>query len=317
MKIIRHKNRKPFFRRFLVSYIFILVLPILFSSFVYNEAAKLVEQDARESRLLMLRHTRDMVDRTLQEIDKTIVDIMYASNIYNVMYLPPIHEGSPEIYTVWNFAKEIQRITISNDIFNSAFYVFFKNNNLVFSHDTTNIGFEYYYNHVCNYDSMNYDQWYNTFFNENFRRLYLPSTEVIIDSQKTTAITCLTSLNPGTQNGNDAVIAFLIADNEIKELMSDLNINNSGWVSISDESDRLIVGVTNDKYNLMDEDIRITISELPTDEKEGHFHKNVNGEEMIIIYSHSMYNDWIYTVALPVGTLMGKVRYVKYNGTRS
>lgn len=164
---------------------------------------------------------------------------------------------------------------------------------------------------------MNYDQWYNTFFNENFRRLYLPSTEVIIDSQKTTAITCLTSLNPGTQNGNDAVIAFLIADNEIKELMSDLNINNSGWVSISDESDRLIVGVTNDKYNLMDEDIRITMSELPTDEKEGHFHKNVNGEEMIIIYSHSMYNDWIYTVALPVGTLMGKVRYVKYNGTRS
>ena len=98
----------------------------------------MVEQDARESRLLMLRHTRDMVDRTLQEIDKTIVDIMYASNIYNVMYLPPIHEGSPEIYTVWNFAKEIQRITISNDIFNSAFMSFLRITTL-YSHMTLRI----------------------------------------------------------------------------------------------------------------------------------------------------------------------------------
>lgn len=311
MKVMKHINRNLFFKRFLVSYLLILVLPILFSSFVYNEALKLVEQDARESRMLMLRHTRDMVDRTLKEIDKTIVDIMYASNFNNMMYMSPVHDGSPEVYKIWRFANEIQRITVSKDILNSTFYVFFNSSSLIFSHDTTNTGFENFYKNVCNYESVSYDQWYNTFFNNNFRRLYLPSAEINLNSKKMTAITCLTSLNLGSKNENGAVIAFLISDNKIKELMAEVNINNSGWVSITDESGRLIVGVSNEKYNLMDEDTMINISELSVSSGEGYFNKVVNGEEMIFIYTHSMYNDWIYTVALPVNTLMGKVRYVR------
>lgn len=65
-----NRNRKLVYRRFLITYILILVLPITLGSFVYYKALHIIEKDARDARMFMLKQSCIFVGNYFRDVER-------------------------------------------------------------------------------------------------------------------------------------------------------------------------------------------------------------------------------------------------------
>jgi hypothetical protein len=73
LKVFRPNNQ--IFSRLLISYALVLLLPIVISWLAYWQTIRAVEQDSRASNIDMLRHSSQLVERYLTEINSTTLRI--------------------------------------------------------------------------------------------------------------------------------------------------------------------------------------------------------------------------------------------------
>ncbi len=299
------KGKIAFFKRFLISYLFILIIPLALTSVAYNQAVKIVEGNAIDSRLFMLGHIRDSVDKYFKDLDETIVLTALDSKLNRLLYYSQPREGSSDMYLFYEYANYVRSKLSTNNTFRSSFYIFFKNNESIFANNKTDFGIEGFFNDYLNYSNMQYSQWYDIFLNQyNYRRA-LPAQKVKIDGAESSAITYLYSI-PMREGRNqpEGVIAYLINEEEINKLLKGVNADGDGWAYITDKSGQLISGSSSNSAVI--ESVLATVGS-----SDGYTIKSVAGENMIFVYTQSQYNDWTYTAVLPMKTVMGKVLYVK------
>lgn len=306
MFFLRSQTGKiAFFKRFLISYLCILIIPLVLSSFAYNQAVRIVENNAIDSRMFMLGHIRDTVDKYFKDLDETIVLTALDYKLNRLLYYNQPGEGSSDMYLFYDYTNYVRSKLTTNNAFRSSFYIFFKNNEAVFSNNKTDFGIEGFFKDYLNYTDMDYNQWYEVFLNQyNYRRA-LPAQKVKIDGVEGSSITYLYSI-PMREGRNqpEGVIAYVINEEEINNLLKGVNADGSGWAYITNKNGQLISGSSKNEY--------VNASaQAGSPASDGYTIKSVSGEKMIFVSTQSRYNDWTYTAVLPVKTVMGKVLYIQ------
>jgi two-component system, response regulator YesN len=300
----KKKAKSVLFKRFLLSYFVILLIPLLFAAFAYNAATKVVEENAIESRLTMLRQTRDIIDKHLKEIDEMMIQVAINSKLSSLLSLKDPEEGSPEIFKLWDYAREIKTHTVTTNVFKSTFFIFLKNSNFIFTHDDTYYDFNAFYKNVLNYANLNFDQWNNIYFKDyNFKKV-LACQGVNVNGNSISAITYLCSLPWVTGSKPQGVIAFLIEEQEITKMLSSQIFYDSGAVNILDSDGEVIFQTSNNK-NIID------TTNFGVNGLDGYTHKNINGQDFLLVYTSSNYSGWSYTAVLPKNAVAAKVLYIK------
>lgn len=304
MNFKRNNLKSAIFKKFLFSYVVILLIPLFLATFAYNAATSVIEENAFDSNLTMLNQTRDIVDKHLKEIEEMMIQITFDSKMIGLLNISDPEEGSPEIYKLWEYARDIKTRTVTTNVFKSTFYIFLKNSNFIFSHDDTYYGLEKFYNNVLTYNGMSVDEYRGTLFDEYNYKKFIPSHDVTINGNNTSAITYLSSLPLVNGSKPQGAVVFIIDEQEIMKMLSNQVLKNSGSVVITDKSGTIISKSTNSKYGE-------GITDYIVHGKEGYTHKDINGVDTLLIYTNSGYSGLSYTAAIPKIEITKKVQYIR------
>lgn len=304
MRFKRTKAKSAIFKKFLFSYLVILLIPLFLATFAYNTAVNVIEDNAIESNLAMLNQTRDIVDKHLKEIDEMIIQIAFNPKLSSILYIDDPEEGSAEIYKLWEYARDIKTHTVTTNVFKSTFYIFLKNSNFIFSHDDTYYGLDKFYNNVLLYNDLSVEQFEGILFNDYNYKEFIPSHQVTLNSNNMTAITYLCSLPLVNGRKPQGTVAFVIDEQEIMKMLSNQVFKNSGSAIITDKTGTIISRSTNSKFGE-------GLTNYIVNGKEGYMRKNINGVDTLLIYTNSSYSGLSYTAAIPEIEVTKKVQYIR------
>lgn len=298
---ILHGRHKNIFRRFLVSYIFILVLPIIIGSYAYNKALELIKQDAINSGSFMVRQSRDLLDNYLKSIDLSVFVLEADQALQSIVNMPQPTFGSDKVFQLSKVVNNMKYNNISST-FDSKTYVFLRKTDVVIDSNYANYNIENYYNTYMQYDNISYKEWYKQFLIDTHNKDILPSHKIkAINSNLAgmsyNAITYIQSIPMG-------VITVLIDADRVSKLLHDIVASNNGFAFIMDDNKNLIA-----KSDDIDISKSINVNKISVDVL--YQYQTINGKEVIIITQNSNYNNWNYVCVIQVKKLMGNAINIK------
>ncbi|MBD2848128.1 helix-turn-helix domain-containing protein [Paenibacillus sp. IB182496] len=120
------------FKRYLVSYFIVLLLPCAAGYFLYATSIDVAEKKSVENSLLFLNQSKQMIDVRLTELDALSKQL---SMDRDMLLLMDEQTNNPEIeedrtYEMWNVSKELAQYRRTND-FLDRFFVFLHNHQVV------------------------------------------------------------------------------------------------------------------------------------------------------------------------------------------
>ncbi len=295
------------FKSFFLSYILVLILPFVFGSFIYYEALGIIEKDAKDARIFMLKQSRAIIDNYLKDIDRTALSMSMNTYVKNLMYMDQPGYGSSDIYYLTQTQKEIKSYNTSST-FESSYYIFFKQGDMVLTRYEINFGIQQYYANSFRYSGMEYGDWHENVLDTYHEREINPVsiTNYTANLGTTTDyLNYIQSFPIGSGNKTLGAILILIRREDINKLLTDVDESRSGYTFILDRDGKLVTGVSNSGDGSFP-DIAVD-REIPT----GFTYKKINGTDMAVIYIKSAYNGWTYVTALPTKVFMDKAIYIK------
>jgi len=124
MAMNKRGRKNKLFYNFLISYIVILIIPLLLGSFAYVNVQNLVKEDSINFNLSILEQTRDIMDNRLEELSKMCNQLALNTKFRRILSLsnPILHT---EYYNFYEFINDLKPYTIT-DNFIGSFLIYFK-----------------------------------------------------------------------------------------------------------------------------------------------------------------------------------------------
>lgn len=304
MVIYKWRIRRSLFWKLSVSYLLVLIIPILISSFVYNTAVQTVKSDAMQHNLQMLEQTRLIMDARLKEIEGIGRQIALDSKMNSLMNVRNFEEGSPNHYLVWKAVNDSPNFHAINTFVLNHF-VFFRNNSVITSSDTAFPDIEWFLKSLFRENaSIDKQQFQRMLWDQFHQSTFLPGSQVTLDNKQHQVLYYLHSFPVDAINNPLGVVLIMIDLNQINQLLSKLDIAESGLIYISDEEGNVVTSVTGNQTKLAPEELEVTRN------KDGFF-KTENGDELYVSRAVSNLNGWNYVSAVPASMVLAKVQHIK------
>lgn len=83
-KAFKHKAKRSTYRIWILSYLFVLLIPMIFGVSIYVFAMKTVRQQAEMAQRETLRSVVEQTDRTLQQLQESVMAVLSTSTVDNV-----------------------------------------------------------------------------------------------------------------------------------------------------------------------------------------------------------------------------------------
>ncbi len=283
-----------YYYRFLISYVIMLVLPLLVISIVfYNYLLKEFESELIEKNNSNLEVIRNNVDTQLQELDNIAYQIsrspMFQTSIQNESYAVFI-DVINQLY-VFN--------STNNFIVDLAFYP--RHGNLIFTSETSS-RIDIYTNDIWNYTLWETKEFNKALYAEN--KIWRGSEK--INRNHTSEGNYLTVVYPLMMTNYYKPDATLLI--QLDELFLK-NLINSDSTSSSD-FDFIIVNTDGELIYRLNESSSIPISSLVSASTKTSLSKNHfywNKDTYSLLTTSSSYNGWKYISLSPIHLSMGKL----------
>lgn len=296
------KNRTgKTFLNLMVSYLLILLFTVSAGFFTYMEALKVVEKDAAQSNLMLLRQSSEVIDARLKEVENIVSQVSFHPKVSSILNVSD-YDIKTEYYKAidtWNYIQSYN--LTSGFIYN--FYLYFRNGNVIMSPRDFSLKLPLYYERLIHYSDMDYDDWYTEFIEKYHHEEFLPAKEIVIGGKSNTYITYLQSIPLGFNNYKGVVIV-LIEESQIHELLYRLDLSQEGWLVISDANGRMITSIMNGNKDT-------DISGIELIGEQGYNQQKINGQDMIVSFYTSPKNGWRYISAIPTRVVMEKADNIK------
>ncbi len=305
-----NKNKKLVYRRFLISYILILVLPITLGSFVYYKALDIIEKDARDARMFMLKQSCTFVDNYFKDVERVVISLSLDPKLQDIMYMDPPDYGASDIYNVNEAQRSLGTYRFSTS-FSSSFYVLLKQGDIAFDLNSmqkmVHFGIRNFYDNYVQYGDLTFEKWYDEILNRYHDKNIFPAQDMRAKYENGPPfnnIIYVQSFPIGPNIKTQGAIEVLINTDGINKLLSDVDESRSGWTYIVDENGLVITGVTNGKKGFPS----VNIDKSKHEESQ---YQKINGTNMMVMSMKSTYKNWTYVTILPVNTIMAKANYIK------
>ncbi|MFC5653288.1 helix-turn-helix domain-containing protein [Paenibacillus solisilvae] len=292
------KNSK-IFRKFLISYIVILIIPSIAGSMSYRTSIAVTQSISIENSITQLQKAQEILERRMAEVEGFTRQLALNEDLYVLINKKP---NNLDVYEIWKMTKQISSYSQTND-FLQNFYIYLKNFNIILKPGSAYFRPEHYYL-TSYYNDLSLDEWKKTFFGKTHSREILPLRPFVNGGTQTSAITYLQSLPLSSTNGSSpAIVVVNIDSGTIDSLLSDFQDRYGGWANISDEQGHTISiqGTGKAEMGKLDGDPRFDKQKIS---------QFYNGDLVITIRSKT--NGWIYQAGIPRDVLMENANTIKY-----
>ncbi|MGQ8872304.1 helix-turn-helix domain-containing protein [Paenibacillus sp. TSA_86.1] len=303
MKLLWSKF-SPMFRRFLISYVIILMIPQIAGYASYRASIEAARASSIENSLKSLNLGKEIIERNLLQVEAFTRQLAINQELYRL-----IAEPKPrDVYNVYGIGKMQRSLSMysSTNEYLSHFFIYIPNYNVIITPTTVYYRPEHYY--AANaMDGMTFEQWSENIlkkphFNEiiplqNYKREI--SNNVLANVP---AITFLQSLPLNSFNKPQATIGVLIDEDEMANLTQHIVDQYGGWTLVRDANGEVIFsrGIEEGEAQRLAQHVGDDLKEVRPIEN-----------ERLLISIHSDRNGWSYMAGIPEKSLMTNADQIK------
>ncbi len=285
----------------IVSYIFIILVPIIATGIVYYMANNTIEGEINNSNDLVVRNVRDTMDSIINDVERLSIEIASNRRILNVLDINTYTDLSPG-YAIYNAANELTNYRVF-DSNKNRLYVYYDNMKTVI---TPKCAFEeaLFYNMYLSTDKYTQEQWLDTMKGNYFGEyIVMPYREESMGAVNMVGF--IRSIPISYKGHNSANLVILLNFNDFLTSYSSQAYIGTRSVQIINSSGNIVAGKVNDvKLSAADYEKMVNGS--------GNIQKTLkDGKSVIISYTSSRINDWKYIIITPELVFWQKAQYIE------
>lgn len=285
MKLQNIFRNRSVFIKLIISYFFILFIPIVINSVYYYHSINIIENHINDAQTSSLNQLKYVIDGELEEIQSIELELALNNRINTLAGLErPLNPL--ELYEKTYIANNLYAYKTANN-FIKDIYISFNKNNFIIGYNGSSDFLEYYNSRLDNID-LKYEDW-----KANLNTKHL-NDHIIIKDKLTASekIDFLTTLPTGRSNVTNASVVVEMDLSTINEALKNLKYTSKGNLIILDKNDNILTSTapiilpTYLKYENMKA-------------SSGLMHKSFQGEYVIVSYTTSSITGWKYISIMP------------------
>lgn len=226
-------------RRFLISYLLLLIIPIISSVIIYMSTANMVKADTMQANRQFLEDSIEILDKELINIDYTIHRLIMNNDVNTFLNTAALQTGSPEFFRVMRASYVVHSYTINTD-FIKDLLVYSRTNDIIITTERVHTEIENDYGTYFRFGDLSYNQWKDEILNTYRHYSFLPATNVSFSGNVFEVIPFIQSVPFFSRKHLKGNIVGFIDVEELGSLLNRLNRKNIGSVFLFDSSDKLL-----------------------------------------------------------------------------
>ncbi len=286
------------FRRFLISYVVILIIPSIGGYMSYRTSISVTESISIENSVIQLQKSQEILERRMAEVEGLTRQLAVNPEL-NVL----LNERGQEtnVYGIWRTMHNVLTFGQTND-FLQDYYIYLANYDLVLTPGSSYRPEHYY--EIFHYNDLPHAEWKKEILEKTHRSEIRPLSAFVSKGAQTSVITYMQSLPLDSFNDSSpAVVVVIIDEKIIASLLSGLTERYGGWVHISDAAGKTILLQGKDepymnKLNADDSFDKSRVSQFYRDD--------------LVITTRSDTNGWVYQAGIPRSVLLENANTIKY-----
>ncbi|WP_121609113.1 AraC family transcriptional regulator [Mesobacillus foraminis] len=291
-------TRKTVFVKLLISYLIVLLLPVIIGIFLFYRIESLMVENANKSNTAMLEQVSDVLDNRFKEVEQLSLQISLDQKLNRLM----MNQQKISNYEYIDFVKELKTYQTVNPYINDYYVYFSQSDVLLSSKMKTNSSL--FFNHIKRHENSTYEEIMNKRMTGFHLNSYFPSEKIMMNSEEENIITFIQSLPYGEIADIKGVLMIHISEHQIKEMLQQIEGLNNGVIYIADENKEVMMSTSDNEGDFAD------IGPL-LNNNAGFFAKEKDGKDLIVTYITSEKNGWTYVSLVPKEVVLSKVNNVK------
>jgi len=289
------------FRKFLISYLIILVIPSIAGFVSYRTSISVTQSISIENSVTLLQRSQDILERRMVEVEGFTRQLALNPDLNKLMNEQK--KGDiVNVYGIWSMVRQVTPFSQTND-FLQNYFIYLNNYDVIFTQGSAYFRPEHYYQNF-HYNDLTLEEWKQSVLDKTHRSEIMPLSSFTSNSKKSSVVTYMQSLPLDSFSGSSPATVVVIIDEEnISSLLAGVEDRYGGWAHISDAQGNTVGlrGISEDNAKLLSSDTRLI------QDKVSQFYNND-----LVITIHSEKNGWTYRAGIPKQVLMENANQIKY-----
>ncbi|MGG1517594.1 helix-turn-helix domain-containing protein [Paenibacillus oryzisoli] len=289
-------NKRSVWMTWLISYISVLLVPILISGILYTASWHVVESEVNRANNYALEQMEQAIDNSLGGIERLSMEISLNTRV-NAFIATNQPLTDSDYYDLVSIASDLRVYQTAND-FIEQIYIYFRNSDTVIS-SRNRTESRTLFGQIEGDERKGADSW-REFFDKQYVQTYLPVT-IQDDAGPYKAILYAKSVSLTNRDQPGAVLLFVIKDTK---MLDNIPSSEAAGIAVLDADNRLVAS-----SGLKESPAFLQYDKLSG--KSGLFYGNVAGEEAAVSYTTSERTGWKYISMIPAELFDDKMRVMK------
>lgn len=292
---MKFSDKKTFYR-ILISYLSVLIIPILIGTLIYYSAVSSTTKMVRNYSHSMLNQSINTIDAQLKELESIPFYLSSLSELTTKnVEIPP---GSSKVYDIYQLYQHIPKFSLTNNLISNTQIILLNNEFILTDYNALRITPQTY-SGLLSYTGMDLSEFW-TFAKGN---IYDNEFVQFTDAQGNITPVIINSITDKQARFPQALVIIQLKKDSLKNTMSDLLIDSGSRVFLLDQNNNLITSAQGKDAILSLEDTLAYLKEHPEEDAD---YKND-----IVTTIKSDYNDWRYCIFSPKEAVMAGLAATK------
>ncbi|MGC5772209.1 helix-turn-helix domain-containing protein [Paenibacillus pabuli] len=294
----------PLFRRFMVSYLIVLMIPQIAGYASYRASIEAARTSSIENSLKSLNLGKEIIERNLMQVEDFTRQLAINQDLYRLIADPKPQDAN-NVYGLSRMQRSLSMYSSTNEYL-SHFFIYIPNYNVIITPTTVYYRPEHYFA-ANRLEGVTFDEWKDNILKKPHLNEIIPlqnykkeiRSNVLVDAP---AITFLQSLPLNSFNKPQATIGVMIDEDKMASLTHHIVEQYGGWTLVTDSNENIIFssGLNQEEA----EKLKVmTASE--------HDEAKPMGDGRLLISIRSNQNGWNYMAGIPEHALMVKADQIK------
>ncbi|MCL6591083.1 MAG: AraC family transcriptional regulator [Firmicutes bacterium] len=287
----------------LLSYGLVLLIPVIFTGFIYLKTVKVVENEINNSNLLLLKKIQQQMDGLLTNARRTVQEITFDAKVQDFLRLAPGHTAAP--YERYLLVRNLGRYLVLNNSVDN-FYIYFKKLDLVVSPDSSNDSHSFFRAYF-DYSGRGYSEWAKLLAGNYQGEFFVPDRYGNGGGNQT--ITYIQTLPFRFGENSAANIVVTLKGSWFQEDARDIRALNQGTILVLNQQNQILA--SSQAVPGASELGRLKFPVAPNGSPAPAIRQRLNRQTVIVSYIVSQVSEWRYLVYVPEGVFWEKAAYVR------
>ncbi|MGO4184455.1 AraC family transcriptional regulator [Paenibacillus sp. TAF43_2] len=289
------------FRKFLISYLIILVIPSIAGYVSYRTSISVTQSISIENSVTLLQRSQDILERRMVEVEGFTRQLALNPDLNKLMNEQK--KGDiVNVYGIWSMVRQVTPFSQTND-FLQNYFIYLNNYDVIFTQGSAYFRPEHYYQNF-HYNDLTLAEWKETVLDKTHRSEIMPLSSFTSNAKQSSVVTYMQSLPLDSFSGSSpATVVVMIDEENISSLLAGVEDRYGGWAHISDAQGNTVGlrGISEENAKLLSSDSRLI------QDKVSQFYNND-----LVITIHSEKNGWTYRAGIPKQVLMENANQIKH-----